>query len=257
MAKRLDTIRQLYEGHDDRAHRFRYWLLAFDLATILFVIVTSFVERNPVIMALDVIFGLFILTDFAARFAIQPRKLRYLTFPTTWADIVAVLSFLAPLATDEAFAFLRVLRTLRLLHTYQLLRRLRDDFPFFRRNEEVALAAINLMVFLFIMTGLIYATQHRTNADIGNYVDALYFTVTSLTTTGYGDIILEGTSGRLLSVLVMIVGVGLFLRLAQVLFRPTKVRHTCPECGLFLHDIDAVHCKHCGEALKIKTEGVV
>jgi voltage-gated potassium channel len=257
MDRHLDTLRELYEGHSDRAHRFRYAILVFDLVTILFVIATSFVARSPVIVALDVVFGLGILADFAARFAIQPRKLRYLTFPTTWADIVAVVSFLAPLATGEAFAFLRVLRTLRLLHTYQLLYRLRRDFPFFRRNEEVVLAAVNLMVFLFVMTGLIYATQHRVNDQIGNYADALYFTVTALTTTGFGDITLNGTSGRMLSVLVMIVGVTLFLRLVQVMLRPTKVRHKCPECGLLLHDIDAVHCKHCGETLKIETEGVV
>jgi voltage-gated potassium channel len=138
-----------------------------------------------------------------------------------------------------------------------LLYRLRRDFPFFRRNEEVVLAAVNLMVFLFVMTGLIYATQHNVNDQIGNYADALYFTVTALTTTGFGDITLNGTSGRMLSVLVMIVGVTLFLRLVQVMLRPTKVRHKCPECGLLLHDIDAVHCKHCGETLKIETEGVV
>jgi voltage-gated potassium channel len=107
------------------------------------------------------------------------------------------------------------------------------------------------------MTGLIFATQHLVNDQIRNYADALYFTVTALTTTGFGDITLQGTSGRLLSVLVMIVGVTLFLRLVQVMLRPNKVRYKCPECGLLLHDIDAVHCKHCGETLKIETEGVV
>ena len=60
------------------------------------------------------------------------------------------------------------------------------------------------------------------NDQINNYADALYFTVTALTTTGFGDITLQGTSGRLLSVVVMIVGVTLFLRLAQVLFRPSR-----------------------------------
>jgi voltage-gated potassium channel len=55
----------------------------------------------------------------------------------------------------------------------------------------------------------------------------------------------------------MIVGVTLFLRLAQVLFRPLKVRHKCPSCGLLLHDADAVHCKHCGVVLKIEDEGLV
>ena len=100
-----------------------------------------------------------------------------------------------------------------------------------------------------------FASQHRTNPAIGNYVDALYFTVTSLTTTGYGDVTLPGTSGRLISVVVMIFGVTLFLRLAQVLFRPTRVRYPCPACGLQLHEPDAVHCKACGTILNIPDEG--
>jgi voltage-gated potassium channel len=119
----------------------------------------------------------------------------------------------------------------------------------------VILAATNLSVFVFVMTGLVYATQHRTNPAIGNYVDALYFTVTSLTTTGYGDITLSGTSGRLISVAVMLCGVTLFLRLAQVLFRPNKVRFPCPSCGLQRHEPDAVHCKACGTVLCIPDEG--
>ena len=47
------------------------------------------------------------------------------------------------------------------------------------------------------MTGLVYETQHRTNPNITDYADALYFTVTALTTTGFGDITLPGTLGRL------------------------------------------------------------
>ena len=256
MGRRLDDLRDLYEGFDPRAHRFRYGLLAFDVVAILFVIVTSFIPRSPVITVLDIVFGVGILADFIARLSIEPRKLKYLVSPATVADVVAIVSFLAPLV-GEGFGFLRVLRTLRLLHTYHLVGRLRRDLPFFRRNEEVVMASINLLVFLFVMTGLIYATQHRVNADIGNYADALYFTVTALTTTGFGDITLDGTSGHMLSVAVMIIGVTLFLRLAQVLFRPRKVRHPCPECGLIVHDIDAVHCKHCGTTLKIRTEGIV
>jgi voltage-gated potassium channel len=147
------------------------------------------------------------------------------------------------------------MRTLRLLRTYQLLDRLRADFPFFRRNEEVIIAVVNLAVFIFIMTSIVYATQHSSNPNIRNYVDALYFTVTSLTTTGYGDVTLQGTAGRLISVVVMICGVTLFLRLAQVLFRPYKVRFPCPACGLQRHEADAVHCKACGTLLNIPDEG--
>lgn len=37
-----------------------------------------------------------------------------------------------------------------------------------------------LVVFLFVMTGIVYETQHWTNPEIRTYVDALYFTVTAL-----------------------------------------------------------------------------
>lgn len=93
------------------------------------------------------------------------------------------------------------------------------------------------------------------NPDISNYFDALYFTVATLTTTGFGDITLIGTGGHILAVLIMIFGISLFLRLVQTVFRPTKVRYECPTCGLMRHDADAVHCKHCGTILHIENEG--
>ncbi|MGP6089085.1 potassium channel family protein [Antarctobacter jejuensis] len=249
-----NKIRELYVGESDRAHRFRYALLTFDIVTILFVIATSFSHHGPFVETVDAVFGVIILTEFGARMWISTNRLRLLTRVTTIADLIAIVSFLAPLA-GEGLGFLRVLRTLRLLHTYHLSEQLKRDFPYFRRNDDVVLAVLNLAVFMFIMTGLVYATQYMVNPQIQNYADALYFTVTALTTTGFGDITLQGPWGRMISVLVMIFGVTLFLRLVQVLIRPNKVRYECGTCGLVLHDADAVHCKHCGAVVHIKTEG--
>jgi voltage-gated potassium channel len=248
------SLRELYESHTQRAVRFRYGLLAFDFATVAFIVLSSFTPRTIVTEALDVVFGLIILADFISRLIISRSRLRYLMNPVTWADAIAIVSFLAPF-TSEAAAFLRVLRTLRLLHTYQLLARLRRDVRFFRRHEEVILAVSHLAIFIFIMTGIVYETQHRRNPEIGNYVDALYFTVSSLTTTGYGDVVLSGTLGRLVSVVIMIFGVTLFFRLARAILQPSKVRFPCPSCGLQRHDQDAVHCKACGVVLNIPDEG--
>ena len=118
------------------------------------------------------------------------------------------------------------------------------------------MAATNLAIFIFVMTGVVYDTQHWSNPHITNYADALYFTVTALTTTGFGDITLPGTPGRMITVVIMIFGVTLFLRLAQVLFRPNKVSFPCPTCGLQRHDYDAVHCKACGQVLNIPNDEV-
>jgi len=107
-----------------------------------------------------------------------------------------------------------------------------------------------------VMTGIVYQTQHATNKEIGNYADALYFTVTALTTTGFGDITLPGTVGRLITVVIMILGVTLFLNLAKALLQPSKVRFRCPQCALLRHDFDAVHCKACGMVLNIPDDGI-
>ncbi len=246
-------VRDLYDGDSPEAHRFRYGLLAFDLGVTLFIVVTSFLPRAPVLEAIDVVIGLIILADLAARLAISRQRWKDFLHPLTWVDIITVISFLAPV-TGEAAAFLRILRTWRLMHSPRLLARLRTDSPFFCRNEEVIVAATNLGVFIFVMTGIVYATQHWSNPHITNYADALYFTVTALTTTGFGDITLPGTTGRMISVVIMICGVTLFLRLAQVLFRPNKVRFPCPACGLQRHEPDAVHCKACGTILNIPDE---
>jgi voltage-gated potassium channel len=250
-------LRFLYEADHPTAHRFRYGLLVFDILTILFIVGTSFLERTPLIALLDILLGLAILADFIARLIITPERLRCLFQLSTWADIVAIVSFLAAPFLGEGAAFLRVLRTLRLLHTYQLLARLRADSAWFRRNEEITITMVHFAVFLFVMTAVVYETQHWRNPEIRNYIDALYFTVTALTTTGFGDITLPGTSGRLISVAIMIFGVTLFLRLVRALLQPQKVRFPCPSCGLQRHDFDAVHCKACGTILNIPDEGAM
>ena len=250
----VETLRYYYESNTPTAHRFRYALLAFDIVTILFVVATSFTPRSETLEKLDLVFGVLILADFLARLAISRHRLREFAHLATWADIAAIASFLAPVS-GEMVGFLRILRTVRLLHTYELLARLRQDSLWFRRHEEVVLATVNLAVFLFIMTGIVYETQHARNPAIGNYVDALYFTVTALTTTGFGDITLIGPFGRLISVVIMILGVTLFLMLVRALLQPQKVRFRCPTCALLRHDADAVHCKACGTVLQIPDEG--
>jgi len=247
-------LRYLYEGRSDRTRWFLYGLLVFDFLSLLFIVATSFVSRTGLVRGLDLFFGTAFLVEFIVRFAATRRPFRELLRLTTWTDIAAIGSLLAS-ATGEAAGFLRSLRTLRLLRAFRVVEHLRKDSVFFRRHEEIVSAVANLSVFIFVMTGLVYETQHRVNPHIINYADALYFTVTALTTTGFGDITLPGTVGRLITVVIMIFGVTLFLNLARVLFNPTKVRFSCPDCGLQRHDRDAVHCKACGRLLNIPDEG--
>jgi voltage-gated potassium channel len=250
----MHTLNELYYGKSKKSVYFRLGLVAFDVITISFFIVTSMVEISPWIITVDFMIAFVLSLDFFSRGLLAKSRLNYLTRPITLLDLIVILALLAP-TIIENLAFLRVFRTLRLLRSYHLLRELRQQHKFFARNEELIQSVLNLFVFIFVVSALVYVFQHEENPQIINYADALYFTVSTLTTTGFGDITLQGSMGRLLSIIIMVLGVALFLKLVQSVFRPAKIPFECPDCGLKRHDQDAVHCKHCGRVLHIETEG--
>jgi len=248
------SVRALYHGTDRQARTFRYGMLFFDIASVIFFIGASMAGQQPWIYWVDAVIAVVIIADLAARFWIATHPLALFKQLTTWTDLIVIVTLILPTLFDSLL-FLRVLRALRVLRSYRVLADLRSESSFFKRNEDVIQSVINLVVFVFVMTALVYVLEVHHNPKITNYVDALYFTITALTTTGFGDITLEGTSGRLISIFILLVGVALFLRLVQTIFRPPHVTYECPDCGLRRHDTDAVHCKHCGRLLHIATEG--
>ena len=248
------VLRHLYYGREPWARRFQIGLLGFDILTILFFVVTSFQHATDTLHAVEVGLGIILAIEFAARMIASRQQFRDIVHPLAIVDLLVIASLFAP-AVTENLSFLRVLRALRLLRSYRVLKELRAYSAFFRRNEDLLFSIAHVVTFLFVMTALVFVFQVGRNPQVGNYVDALYYTVATLTTTGFGDITLVGTSGRLLAVLIMIFGISLFIRLVQTLFRPSKVIYECRVCGLTRHDPDAVHCKHCGTIVHIETEG--
>lgn len=246
-------LKQLYYGDAPAARRFRFGLLGFDIVTILFFIVSSMLEFGPAVLAIDLGVAAVLAADYAARMAIANRAWWFALRFTSIMDVVVILSLLAPFLFEN-MGFLRVARMLRLVRSYHVLADLRETWPWFRRNEEVVNSALNLTLFVFVVTAVVYVLEGHRNEKINNYFDALYFTVTTLTTTGFGDITMSDTPGRVLAVVIMVAGVTLFLRLIQTIFRPARVRHPCPSCGLKRHESDAVHCRHCGTILKLPVD---
>lgn len=251
-----EKITDLYEGNSATSHKFRYFLLGADLTIILFLVISSFFYGHTTIRWIDILMGAYLLVEYSARFWIAPKKIPFSYNIFNIADIISIISFLAPLISTN-FGFLRSIRILRLLRSYHLQERLRKDFHYFKIHEDIILSATNLLIFIFVMTELVFVTQVGSNPSVKNFIDAMYFTITTLTTTGFGDVTLQGTSGKILSIIIMIFGVSLFLRLIQTMFRPSKVRFTCDFCGLYLHENDANYCKHCGRVLNIPSDGIV
>nr|WP_246429593.1 potassium channel family protein [Prosthecomicrobium pneumaticum] len=169
-----------------------------------------------------------------------------------WIDLFVLSTLLAPQWLFN-LGFLRVLKLWSLVHSdlfWRTLGRRLDD----TRWEDVVKSVATLLTFVFVVTGFVYTIFLGSHPQLTGYVDALYFTIATLTTTGFGDITLPGALGKLVSIVTMVAGISLFVRLAQAIVRPHKVVYPCPTCGLLRHDPDAVHCKACGTLLAIPND---
>nr|WP_309087555.1 ion channel [Phenylobacterium sp.] len=254
--RRLPRIRarlhELYHGNSRRSVRFRLQVIALDFLLIGFFIAAPFLREYPAYLVIDSIAALILAADLAARALAHSSLKDWLRRPSVWIDIFVLVTLLFPLWLFN-LAFLRVLRLWSLFHSdffWETVGRRYDD----TRWEDVAKTVATLVTFVFVATGFVYASFAREHPGIQGYLDALYFTMTALTTTGFGDITLPGAWGKLLTIIIMVSGITLFVRLAQALIRPYKVRFTCPTCGLMRHDHDAVHCKACGELINIPND---
>jgi voltage-gated potassium channel len=247
-------LRRMFYGHRRAAVAFQAGLLALDVAAVAYFVASTFVPHEPWMRAVDLALGVLLALEFLGRMLAHRQPMHYLENAAAILDLVVIASLFAS-ALGGNLGFLRVLRTVRLFRSYNVLGELKRRFGPVRRNETVILAALDLAVFVLMVSSLVFVTQHGVNPDIADFVDALYVSVATLTTTGFGDITLVGTDGKLLSIAMMIVGITLFLRLAQTVFRPAKVVAPCPQCGLRRHEADAVHCKACGHVVHIPHEG--
>ena len=243
-----DRLRQLYHGRTPAALRFRFATLIVDLLIIGFFIATPLLRDRPAFLWLDYTVATIVLIEIVARMLAASNIPRLLRQPSMLLDLFILATLLAP-QWLENFGFLRILRLWSLSQRGLIWSQLRETR--YREWENVARALINLVTFLFVVTGFVYTFFFMGRPGIDGYVEALYFTVATVTTTGFGDITLPGIGGKLTSIVVMIVGISLFVRLAQAVFRPQKVTFPCPQCALQRHEPDAVHCKACGHILKI------
>lgn len=245
----------LYSGHGKWPSVFRWSLLVFDLVTIALFLIHPVVswhngvaEMTGAWLTIDIAIAVVITLDVLARFYIERHKLRFFLRLPNLADIVVAATLVIPFVAQN-LVFLRVFRVVRLVRAFEFLDQRHSFSRWLNYNSFVVSKIVNLIVFVFIVTAFVFVDQAGRNPSIVTYLDALYFTLSTLTTTGFGDITMHGTFGRWLSIIMMVLGVSLFLQLIRAIAIGDKLRHECPACTLSLHDRDAAHCKRCGANL--------
>ena len=154
--------------------------------------------------------------EYVCRWKVNNFSLKYLVTPLALIDLLAILPafikefsmlgviFVPASLTGSALINLRLLRILRLQRvlvddeTFQKFEVALGLNPSDIRPYQLQLARVVISIFtlLSVTAGLVYSAEHNVNPDISDYFTSFYFTLTTLTTVGFGDIHPITNAGR-------------------------------------------------------------
>ena len=146
--------------------------------------------QEIVFLALDGIIWLVFAVDLAVKFTVAPRKLAFLK--SHWATVLIVL-----------LPFARPLRLLRLIMFTA--RAARGIHRLMNMNFLLVYA-----VGLIIISATVATSAEQGQGTIETFPDALWWSIVTATTVGYGDISPVTPLGRAVAVVLMLGGIGLF-----------------------------------------------
>jgi len=235
----------------------------FDLVVIalIFLVCAAFVvetydipegTRKAIKNIETIIIAIFII-EYLLRFWVAKRKLKHFLHIYSLIDLAAILPIFF---AQQHFQLIRVFRTLRII---RLIRFLENQHFFFGSIKPVHLIIFRIiyimLAIVFVSSGLIFYAEHEINPEkFRTFFDAVYFSVATLTTVGFGDITPLSNYGRAITILIIVSGI-VFIPwqvrnlIAHFIYSINKVSLICKECGLEYHDSDAVHCKRCGSKI--------
>jgi voltage-gated potassium channel len=139
-------------------------------------------------------------------------RLHYILTPLMLIDLLVILSFYAHFRTAFDFRFLRLFRFLSISQITRNSRSLQLLLSVIKREGQTLLVIFVIMaVLLVLISSTIYALEHNTQPDnFSSIPHAMWWTIATLSTVGYGDVVPQTMPGKFFGTIVMLIGIAMF-----------------------------------------------
>lgn len=172
---------------------------------VLLITSTIVFDVSPALYQKIVLFDIFtcmvLLFDFFHGLLKSDNKKQF--FKENWLELIASIPF------DVIFSSFMLLRYLRLIRLFRILVLVGEYFnvigSFLKDTRLDEILAILLLIVLGSTFGL-----YLIDPSMNNLFDNLWFVVVSITTVGYGDITPNSVYGKIVSLVLLIIGVFIF-----------------------------------------------
>ncbi len=134
--------------------------------------------------------------------------------PLMIIDLLAILPFYLPFAHSD-LRILRVFRLFRIMRIFKLARyfdalRMMGRVVYKKRVELLSILGV-LGFLIFLSSFLMFYAEHDAQPDkFKSILDTFWWSIVTFTTVGYGDVYPVTSFGRLLSAIIVLIGIMLF-----------------------------------------------
>lgn len=267
-------IHDVIFGYESKAGR---W---FDILLILLIIVSVsavlldsiasvHARFGELLYQFELVFTVVFTIEYVLRLYSTPDKRRYIF------SFYGVVDLLSLLPTYIAFfypsaVYLIVVRIMRVLRVFRILKLMRYMGEANMLYAALLQARRKIFVFLFsvvtliiIFGALMFIIEGGENG-FDSIPESIYWAIVTITTVGYGDIAPQTPLGQFVAAIAMICGYAIIAvptgiigaeLMQQVQDReraPKNQNSECTSCKATDHDLDARHCKYCGNLIHQK-----
>ena len=239
----------------------------FDIALLLSIIVSVIAVSLESIESIDKVyhsqlvmiewfFTILFTIEYILRLYSTEHSVKYSTSFFGVVDLLAILptylSIFVPGA--QSLLVIRGLRLLRIFRVFKLSRYLGEANIL---SEAIIQSRTRIVVFLSTITVLSFITGAGMYLVEGpkhgftSIPQSVYWAITTLTSTGYGDTVPITPLGKLLAIFIMIMGYSLIIVPTGIISTEMMKlgdisTQACKNCSKEGHDFNAKFCKHCG-----------
>lgn len=201
--------------------------------------------------------------EYIARLWCSRRPIRYALSFYGVIDLLAILpTYISLFPSATGAQQLAVVRSLRLMRTFRIFKLAHMLSEAGQLQRALAASRNKIAVFLafvLIIVVIVGSAMHLIEGPEHGFTSipkGMYWAIVTMTTVGYGDIVPQTTSGKVVAAVIMFLGYAIIVvpmgivsaELAQSVQKPVTTQ-VCPDCLAEGHDLDAKHCKYCGGRL--------
>ena len=165
------------------------------------------------LFSLEIFVVIIFFAEYVARIMVEDNKRKYILSARGVVDLV---SFLPLMFVGFDLRFVRIFRLTKVLRVldkdgYESIIK-RFKMAFIDVYKEIVVFFVLSLFLIYVSGVVIYFAEHHAQPDkFRNIFDGMWWSVITLTTTGYGDVLPITIIGKIFTVFDLIIGIGILI----------------------------------------------